>query len=551
MAGDDERALVGLQGTRQLPHAGQVEVVRRLVQQKQLRGGGGEHRRREGGPEAFAARQGARRLLRAGPLEEEPGELGADLVVGGARGGAGDVVRDAQRVVEDVQPLREELQRHRRRGLPGARCELPREHPQQGRLAGPVAADQGDAFGSLHLEAALAQPSVGEAQVPYGQDGAARGYGGVGQAHLDLGVPANGFGGLLPALAGLVEPVLVQAAQPVPGLLGRALAFPGDDARGLPLAVQLLVVALAAGHLDPGLLQFALLAAYVGVGGAQHPPGGLLLGREGLLVGGPAAPVPADRARPQFGDAVDPLKQVPVVADDDQDPGAPGVDGVVEPAAGEQVQVVGRLVEEEDVRAFQEQRGQAQQDGLPAGQLPDGAVQFDGAEPEGAEGGQGALLDVPVVADRLEVLLPYVSGLDGTQGGPALVDAEGRVDAQGGVQGDVLGQVGKVSADRDGPLGGAQQSGEQAQQGRLAGAVGSGQTGAAPGDGEGETVEEVRAVGPPEGEVGGCHGGAGRGGMAHVVLAVGSGRIGGLRMRTARGDPARGRKVVGRTVLRR
>ncbi len=94
----------------------------------------------------------------------------------------------------------------------------------------------------------------------------------MGQAHLDLGVPADGFGGFLPALAGLVEPVLVQAAQPVPGLLGRPLAFPGDDARGLPLTVQLLVVALAAGDLDPGLLQFALLAAYVGVGGAQPAP---------------------------------------------------------------------------------------------------------------------------------------------------------------------------------------------------------------------------------------------------------------------------------------
>lgn len=337
----------------------------------------------------------------------------------------------------------------------------------------------------------------------------------MGQAHLDLGVPADGFGGFLPPLAGLLQAVLVQPAQPVPGLLGRALAFPRDDARCLPLGVQLLVVALAAGHLGPGLLQLALLAPYVGLGGAQHPPGGLLLGGECLLIGGPASPVPAHRTRSQLGDAVYPLQQVPVVADDDQDAGAPGVDGVVEPAAGEQVQVVGRLVQEQDVGAFEQQRGQTQQDGLTAGQLTDGAVQFDGAQAEGAEGGQGAFFHVPVVADRLEVLLPYVSGLDGAQGGPPLGDAEGPVDAQGGVQGDVLGQVGEVPAHGDGPLRGTQVPGEQTQQGRLAGAVGADQTGAAAGDGEGEPVEEARAVGPPEGEVGGGHGGAGRGGMAH------------------------------------
>lgn len=146
-----------------------------------------------------------------------------------------------------------------------------------------------------------------------------------------------------------------------------------------------------------------------------------------------------------------------------------------------------------------------------------------------------------VVADRLEVLLPYVSGLDGAQGGPPPGDAEGPVDAQGGVQGDALGQVRKVPAHGDGSLQGAQMSGEQTQQGRLAGAVGADQTGAAAGDGEGESVEEAGAVGPPEGEVGGGHGGAGRGGMADGGFSQSeAGGTGGLRMRTARGDPAVG-----------
>ena len=70
------------------------------------------------------------------------------------------------------------------------------------------------------------------------------------------------------------------------------------------------------------------------------------------------------------------------MADHDQHAGAPGVDGVVEPAAREQVEVVGRFVEQQHVGALQQQRGEPQQYGLAAGQLPYGAVEFDVAEAE-------------------------------------------------------------------------------------------------------------------------------------------------------------------------
>jgi hypothetical protein len=111
------------------------------------------------------------------------------------------------------------------------------------------------------------------------------------------------------------------------------------------------------------------------------------------------------------------------VADDDHHAG-PGGDGVVEPAARVQVEVVGRLVEQQDVRAAQEQRGQRGQDGLAAGQALDPVVQAEAGQPEPVQPGAGPLLDVPVVPDRGEGLLPRLAGLDGVQRVPGGGDAE-------------------------------------------------------------------------------------------------------------------------------
>ncbi len=152
------------------------------------------------------------------------------------------------------------------------------------------------------------------------------------------------------------------------------------------------------------------------------------------------------------------------MADHDHDP-RPGGDGRVQPPAGVQVEVVGRFVEEQDVRSAQQQRGKAQQHRLAARDLADRAVQPDVTEAEFAECRQGALLDVPVVADRLEVLLGHVAGLDGVQGGAPRGDAERLVDLQTGVQGDVLREVADLTRDADGAVGRGEFTGDQLQQG--------------------------------------------------------------------------------------
>ncbi|GAA1103648.1 hypothetical protein GCM10009642_47720 [Nocardiopsis metallicus] len=106
MAGDQQRALIGRQGVGQLPHAGQVQVVGGLVQHQQLRRRCGQHRRRQGRPEALTAGQGPGDLRGPVALEQEPGQLGADVLGTHARRGVADVLRDADSLVEDVQPLR-------------------------------------------------------------------------------------------------------------------------------------------------------------------------------------------------------------------------------------------------------------------------------------------------------------------------------------------------------------------------------------------------------------------------------------------------------------
>ncbi len=174
----------------------------------------------------------------------------------------------------------------------------------------------------------------------------------------------------------------------------------------------------------------------------------------------------------------------------------------MEPAARVQVEVVGGFVQQQDVGAAQQQRGEPQQHRLAAGQLAGGPVQADVTEAEFAEGGQGALLDVPVVADGLEVLLGGVARLDGVQGGPPFGDAEGLVDAEAGVERDVLREQADLPGRADGAGGRDEFPGQQLEQGGLARSVGADEAGPAGSEGDVQAVEDGGAVGPGEGEVG-------------------------------------------------
>jgi len=163
---------------------------------------------------------------------------------------------------------------------------------------------------------------------------------------------------------------------------------------------------------------------------------------------------------------------------------------------GVQVQVVGRLVQQQDVRPGEELRRQPGHDGLAARQRGDGPVQADAAESEPVELGAGAFLDVPAVPDGGEVLLGGLAALDGVQRGARRADPQQVRDRGGAVEHEVLRQVADLAVDGHGPRRRAQLAGDEPEQGGLAGAVGPDQARPARAERGVEAVEDDGAVLP-------------------------------------------------------
>ncbi len=322
---------------------------------------------------------------------------------------------------------------------------------------------------------------------------------GVRQFDPDLGVVPHRLDSVVEPLLRVGQLCRVHDAVLARRLLGGALAGAHDDLRFALALLHLLSVALAPRQFDLGLGEFALLAVHIGLGDPHHAFGGLLFHGERLLVRREVPAVPGDRPVPQVGDLVDPFQEFPVVADDDQDT-VPGVDRRVETAARVQIQVVRRFVQQQHVRPGQQQRRQAQQHALAARHLADRAIEPDVAEAELVERGERTLLHVPVVTDRGEPFLADVARLDGVQRRTDPGDAQGGVDAQRGVQDQVLRQVADLTRRPDVTLDGREFARDQPQQGRLARAVEPDESGAAGPHGEMEVVEDRAAVGPGEGE---------------------------------------------------
>lgn len=230
----------------------------------------------------------------------------------------------------------------------------------------------------------------------------------VWQLDPDLVVVPHRVGRLAEPLLRVVQPLGVHDAVLAGRLLRSAFPRTHHDLGFTLLLHHLLPVPLAARQFDLGFGQFAFLLLHIGLRDAHHARGRLLFHGERLLVRGQCPAVPVDLAVPQIGDLIDALQEFTVVTDHDHHTG-PGVDRRVKPLPGVPVEVVGRLVQQQHVRPAQQQRGEPQQDGLAARHLADGPVETDRAESELAEYRVGALLHVPVVADRREVLLARVT----------------------------------------------------------------------------------------------------------------------------------------------
>lgn len=266
------------------------------------------------------------------------------------------------------------------------------------------------------------------------EEGAAGGHVGVGQFEGEALFVAQRAPGLVEAGPGLADAGGVQLAGLARRFLRAALHGAGEDLGQAGVLEVLGGVAHPALGAFAGLLHLPLLALEFLFGVADVLLGDLLLGADGLFVLGEVAAVEAQFATAEFGDAFHAVEQGAVVADQQQAAGEVRKD-VVELVTGLGVEVVGRLVEQEDVRALEQLGGQAEGDDLAAAEGAQAAVQVEAGEAQPVQLCAGALLDVPVVADGGEVLLADVSGLDGVQGADHPGDAEhlgdGEVTGQG------------------------------------------------------------------------------------------------------------------------
>ena len=269
----------------------------------------------------------------------------------------------------------------------------------------------------------------------------------LGQVDPDLPVLAQPGLRLGQPGAGRAQPVVVHLAVRRRGVLRGPLLGPGEDLRHPARQLRGTALAAALRHDPLGLDPVRPLPAHVRASGGHRLLRRRLLGGDLVDVRRVTAAVPPDPALAQVADPVHALEQLAVVADHEHRP-APGVDDVVQalPRAG--VEVVGRLVEEQHVRPVQQQPREPQLDDLAAGELAHPAAEGALGKAEPGELGDDPDLDVPGVADGVEVGVV----------GRACVDVADRADHAGDaeelghllvrVQGQVLGEVAEPAGHR-------------------------------------------------------------------------------------------------------
>ncbi len=202
---------------------------------------------------------------------------------------------------------------------------------------------------------------------------------GLGEAELDAP----------PVLEGLLQALqLGELRAAAPGDLGVLAGDVAADVVLLPLDVLLLALEMALGDLD---LRFLLLDELGVV----------------ALVGAAAAQLDLQDAG---GDAV---QEVAVVADDGHGGGC-RVDEALQPAQAGQVQVVGGLVQQQEVLALEDGLGQHHAALLAAAEFQDALVHHLGREAQGEEDGFGAAADgesVLALEGLLHLLVPLHDGV--------------------------------------------------------------------------------------------------------------------------------------------
>ncbi len=403
MRGDDERA--GVLGQRRLDplQRGHVEVAGRLVEQQQVGPAGDQ--RRQGQLGALAVAQLVHPPVDLVAAEEELVEEGPRLVLVPDDLGPEEVQHRprARRGVAAVL-LRQVADPHAVAGADlaagrGRWGELPGQGAQQRALAAAVGADDRQAVAAVDLQVDPAATVAEDRRRAVGDAQAARddGKAPVGQRALGQVAQVEALG-VLRALDPLLRgQVAFQAALLGLGLLGDALgdlavvevdcallgvqgfvlqrgdlALERGDPLGLVLVARLLLLALPPLRLDVG--------AVVASVGCQ-----------------------AVRLGVEFEDRAGGAVEEAAVVRDDNCPVWTFGDEALQPEERRQVEVVGRLVEQQDRRLGQQQPRQREARLLPAAERGDNSPPVERAEAEPVGDHLGPPLDL-VAAQRLESL---------------------------------------------------------------------------------------------------------------------------------------------------
>ena len=335
----DDRALVGSEGVEDLLARCRVEVVRRLIEEEHVRSGNHERRKRES--RLLTAGEHRDGLVDVVAGEEELAEDVPKMRLIELGSGVRHVVPHARRIIEGLMLLRvvAELEAVTGDHLARIRRLDARKKAQQGRLARAVETEDHDLRAAvdrkIHAREHLEGPvRLRQALRRQGHPPRGRRIGEAQTRHL-----------LLDGLGADLGEEFIRPAQHLLGSHGLRRLRP----HLLALGAQLL-------GLLHGVRPFLATAPLV------------LLALE--EVGRPPEVVHVDLGprRIQVEDLVDGLPQQLDVVGDHHDPAGEGLDPVPQPQDRIVVEVVRRLVEEQDVRAGEEHAGEFHAAPLPAGQ---------------------------------------------------------------------------------------------------------------------------------------------------------------------------------------
>ena len=372
MRHEDQRAAVVDQCVEQHFLGIQIKVVRRFVEQQRVRRPQQHARHREA--RAFASRQHLHLLENVVAREQEPAEDVPDHRHHvHRRAGRQRVVHGRIRVHARRLVLREVLHDQVVTGDILARVWqlLAREHAHQRRLAGAVVADQRDAVAALDVQVQVGEDhelTVGLVHVLQLEHRAAAllAHGEVEADLLPLGrhFDRHHFLEHLDAALHLRS-------------LRRLVAEPIDEHLDAPHFLVLLALRLAH-RLDARVMREEVVAV--------------------------VADVVGQRAQREVGDAGDDGIEEEAIVRDEDDGMRVGVQVLLEPVARLEVEVVGRFVEEQQVRLLQQQLGERDAH-LPAAREGFGlALEVAAREAEALQDGRGLQLDRIAVTEAEAIL---------------------------------------------------------------------------------------------------------------------------------------------------